>query len=330
MTHLETEFKLDFTLHVQKAHLPSYPKAAAVFQQTVPNHPVRMEFRRTKKDGVFIVKTYSEQDCKKLENKYVTFYYGRNEEKQAKVALIKLPKFTFYSTAKWISVDWLSEGNLRYVTNAQIDEFFQDYGEIITNFEYEKNEFGMYNGRRKGRVNLNQDKDIERIKWVDFDVTLEDGSVQKSKGKIKIFYQGQPVFCKRCSKSHDKKCPQLIKEEALLKDYDEKRKQNINSLLISDSEFRSVNEKALFAHTNVSSGSKIGHIANVLNNSETDSYKNLIICAGLNNLDLNVSTNYDKWHTQLKKECKNLEDGLKKCVNQGSNIRLLLLLVNFQ
>ena len=160
---------------------------------------------------------------------------------------------------------------------------------------------------------------------MNFDVELEDGTTQNARGKLKIFYQGQPVYCKRCAQDHENRCPQLIKEEALLKDYDEKRKQSINSLIVSDSEFRSVNEKALFAHTNVSSGAKIGHIANVLNHSETESYKNLILCTGLNNLDLNVTTNYDKWHTQLKKECKNLEDGLKKCVNQGTNIRLLAL-----
>ena len=324
MSQFETEFKLDFTLHVQKCDLPSYAKASAAFQQTVNNYPLKIQFRM-QRPGIFVLKTYSEADCKKLENKSVTFYYGPKQEKQVRVDLVKMPKFQFYANAKWITFDWLDEGNLRYVKNSQLDEFCKEYGEIISNFEEEKNEFGMLNGRRKGRVNLTKGKNIERIKWVNFDVELEDGTTQNARGKLKIFYQGQPVYCKRCAQDHENRCPQLIKEEALLKDYDEKRKQSINSLIVSDSEFRSVNEKALFAHTNVSSGAKIGHIANVLNHSETESYKNLILCTGLNNLDLNVTTNYDKWHTQLKKECKNLEDGLKKCVNQGTNIRLLAL-----
>ena len=323
MSNSETEFKIDFTLHLQKAHLPNYPKAAAAFQQTVHNHPLKIMFRGGQKPGVFIVTTFNEADANKLENKTLTFYYGKNDEKQVKVKLEKMPKFKFYSNPKWISIDWLSEGNLRYVTNTQLDEFCKEYGEVITNFQDEKNEFGMLNGRRKGRVNLNKDLNIERIKWVDFEIKLEDGSVHNARGKIKIFYQGQPVYCKRCSKDHDKKCPQIVKEEAFLKDYNEQRKEKISCLVVSDSEFRLANEKALYADTNVASGAKIGHIANVLNNNDLEGYKSIVISAGLNNLNLNVQTDFDKWHVQVKNECVELEKILEKQVNNGKNIRII-------
>ena len=49
----------------------------------------------------------------------------KNDEKQIKVKLEKMPKFKFYSNPKWISIDWLSEGNLRYVINTQLDEFLK-------------------------------------------------------------------------------------------------------------------------------------------------------------------------------------------------------------
>ena len=53
--------------------------------------------------------------------------------------------------------------------------------------EYEKNELGMLNGRRKARLDMNKGKHIERVKWVDFDVTIEDGAVQNEKWKSKVF-----------------------------------------------------------------------------------------------------------------------------------------------
>ena len=217
-------------LHVKKCDLSSYAKESAAFQQTVNNYPLKMQFRM-QRPGIFVLKTYNETDCKKLKNKCVTFYYGPKQEKQVRVDLVKMPKFQFYANAKWITFDWLDEGNLRYVKNSQLDEFCKEYGEIISNFEEEKNEFGMLNGRRKGRVNLTKGKNIERIKWVNFDVELEDGTTQNARGKLKIFYQGQPVYCKRCAQDHENRCPQLIKEDALLKDYDENRKQSINSNL---------------------------------------------------------------------------------------------------
>ena len=114
MTSIETEFKIDFTSHLQKADLPTYQKASAAYNQTLPGAPLNVEFRR-QRDGIFIVRTFSENDAKKLEEKYLTFYYGKNEKKQVKFNLIKMPKFVFYQNPKWIYIDWLSDGNLRNV-----------------------------------------------------------------------------------------------------------------------------------------------------------------------------------------------------------------------
>ena len=256
-------------------------------------------------------------------DKYVTYYYGKNEMNQVKVFLIKLPKFKFYSNAKWVSFDWLNDGNLRFVKNNQLDDFLSEYGDVIVNVEEEKNEFGMLNGRRKARIDLNKGKHMERVQWLEFEVELEDGSKQKAKGKVKIFYQGQPVFCKRCSKDHDKKCPAQIKEEESLKDYEMKRQEKCINFTVSDSEFRHANQKALFSDTNVASGAKIGHIANVLENTDLLGYKNIIVNAGLNNMMLNCNTNIEKWQAQLTQEVGKLKKVLKTCATDGKNIRVI-------
>lgn len=316
-----SEFRVDCTLYLQRKDLPTYQKAASAYAQTIPNAPLNIEFRQ-QKPGVFIVKTFTEVDAKKLVGKYITFYYGKNEQCMAKVVLEKLPKYIFYSNPKWVSIDWLNDGNLRYVENEQLNTFLSEYGDIIVGVEYEKNELGMLNGRRKARLDMNKGKHIERVKWVDFDVTIEDGTVQNAKGKAKFFYQSQPVFCKRCSKEHDKKCPAQIKEEEILKEYEVIRKEKCTSFTISDSELRHVNEKALFSDTDVSSGAKIGHVVNVLKNTELDEYKNVILNVGINNINSNGQVDFEKWHSQLKNEVGGLREVIQYQVAAGKNIRI--------
>ena len=233
-----------------------------------------------------------------------------------------MPKFVFYQNPKWIYIDWLSDGNLRNVKNEQLNEFLSDYGDLISPVELEKNEFGMYTGRRKARLDLNKDKNLERVKWLDFDIEM-DGKMQKFKGKVKFFYNGQPIFCKKCSKEHTQKCPQQIKEEELFKEYELSRKEKIASLFVTDSNCSLLNEKSVFADTNVASGAKIGHCANVLENSDLESYKNIIISAGINNIDLNAQTNIDKWETQVKSEMEKVEKIALKCAEKGMNIRVV-------
>ena len=71
-------------------------------------------------------------------DKYVTYYYGKNQMNQLKVFLINLPKFKFYSNAKWVCFHWLNDGNLRFVKNNQLDDFLSEYGDVIVNVEEEK------------------------------------------------------------------------------------------------------------------------------------------------------------------------------------------------
>ena len=322
MASIITEFKLDFTMHMQKCDLPTQQKASAAYSQTVANAPLGIGFRQ-QRQGIFIIETYNEADSNKLEDKSLTYYYGKNENKQAKVVLTKLPKFVFYSNAKWVTIDWLNDGNLRYVKNSQLDEFLAQFGKIIVPVKNEKNELGMYNGKKKFRIDLNKDTNIERIKWLEFTVELEDGTMQNAKGKAKFYYQGQPAFCRRCSKDHIRRCPQLVKEEEVLKDYEIQRKEKCSTIAITDSNFSLANEKSMFLDTNVASGAKIGHGVNVLENTDLEGYKNVIINLGLNNLDLSAQTDFGKWHNQVENEIDRLKTNVVKYASEGKNVRLI-------
>ena len=76
MVSVITEFKLDFTAHLQKCDLPSYQKAAAAFSQTVPNAPLNIEFRN-KRPGIFIIQTFNENDAKSWKTKTLLFILGK-------------------------------------------------------------------------------------------------------------------------------------------------------------------------------------------------------------------------------------------------------------
>ena len=91
---------------------------------------------------IFVLKTYSEADCKKLENKSVTFYYGPKQEKQVRVDLVKMPKFQFYANAKWITFDWLDEGNLRYVKIPNWMSFARNTGKLFLILKRKKMNLG--------------------------------------------------------------------------------------------------------------------------------------------------------------------------------------------
>ena len=133
------------------------------------------------------------------------------------------------------------------------------------------------------------------------------------KGKIKVFYPGQPVYCKSCKSSHLGKCPEIIKEEVILKDYEAKRLQNTKSLIISDSQARCFNQQALNAQTHVASGAKIGHVGNVIEHTDMENFEIIILNVGINNVNGHPDTVYETWLKQLKVEVCYLSTQVKNC-----------------
>ena len=311
-----TEFKLDFTIHLLRSDLPTYKQVVASYSETIQGAPIDVLFRK-QKDGVFIIKTSNEKDEKKLECSSLTYYYGKKQEKQIKVRFQKLPKFQLYTNPKWVTLDWIEDSGLRYAENTFFDEYFSKYGTIIKTTHDDKNELGMKNGKKKIRLDLDKGENIPRVNWLEAKIVLEDGTEKTTKGKIKVYYSNQPIFCKLCKIEHEGKCPEKIKRDELFKDYEINRQKENKAFIVSDSNLRHVNEMALHAKTHVSSGAKIGHLDNVIKNSDLDSVNHIIVNVGLCNIDSNPSTNFDRWYNNQKPQISALTKSLTDLSAKG-------------
>ena len=101
------------------------------------------------------------------------------------------------------------------------------------------------------------------------------------------------------------------------------RKEKCSTIAITDSNFSLANEKSMFLDTNVASGAKIRHGVNVLENTDLEGYKNVIINLGLNNLDLSAQIDFGKWHNQVENEIDRLKTNVVKYASEGKNVRLI-------
>ena len=81
------------------------------------------------------------------------------------------------------------------------------FGTIIEPTHDDTNELGMKNGKKKLRIDLDKKLNIGRIQWIEAQVTSDEGEIKNTKGKIRVFYPGQPVFCRDCQTDHVGKCP---------------------------------------------------------------------------------------------------------------------------
>lgn len=321
MSNCHSEFMLDFTVKLQKHELPTYQKVSSCYAQTLLSAPLNIMFRQTK-PGVFILQTFNEKDTKKIEGKFITYEYkNKKQERQINVHFKKLPKYKFYSNAKWIKIDWVQDSGLRFAENSIFDNFLGKFGTIIEPTVDDRNELGMLNGRKKARLDLDKGVDIDRISWIEAEVMI-DGVKRNAKGKVKVFYQDQPVLCKNCQVSHVGKCPEKIKEEELLKVYEEERANNTKTMIIMDSQGRCMNEHALNAKTHVASGAKIGHIGNVMQYTDLDDFDNIILNVGLNNINAHPDTKHEDWIKQVKCEVTHLASQVNKCASEDKEVRI--------
>ena len=85
--------------------------------------------------------------------------------------------------------------------------------------------------------------------------------------------------------------------------------------MIGDSNLRRVNEKSIYAKTDVATGAKIGHIANSLDYVEKEEFETVIIHAGQNNIIQDESTNITEWTKQMQTEVNNIKSKVGKFKN---------------
>ena len=229
--------------------------------------------------------------------------------RSSKIPLVLQKKRHFYTNPKWITVDKLYDGPLRFVTNEQLDTFFEQFGKIIVETHHDKDKFGFRTGKRK--IRLDVEEDIERWRDIELEATL-DGVQKIMKARVNIFYRGQPYHCRACDEEHTDKCPQRLVKEQVEKSFEADRISKVRTLMMGDSNMRRVNEKAFYTRTDCATGAKIGHIANSLEYVKKEDYDVVAVHVGQNNVLQDPDINMGDWQTQMEKEVTTLQSNLQK------------------
>ena len=304
------DFKLDFSKYVPYQFCPSQVEASALYLQCIAQAPMDIEFRKVR-DGIYNIMVMSEADKNKLEGKALNYEWGVKTHilRSARIPLVLQKKRQLYKNPKWITVDKLYDGPLRFVANEDLDTYFKQYGTIIVDTHDEKDKFGFRTGRKKLRLDL--DTDIKRWQEIELDVAIE--GIQKVwKSKVNIYYFGQPYHCRACEDVHTSKCPQRVAKEQADKVIEVDRISKVKTLLIGDSNLRRVNEQAFYAKTDCATGAKIGHISNSLEYVKKDEYEVVTVHAGQNNVLQDETVNMEEWGNQMQKEVNCLKNNLGK------------------
>ena len=138
------------------------------------------------------------------------------------------------------------------------------------------------------------------------------GITSSRKGRIRIYYKGQPYLCGRCNTVHESQCPK--RKEELIKEAEEKLDGSLKTktLVVSDSTLRLTNQLALNADVTCIPGGQIGHLATSLNyNQQLLNYENVIIVGGSNNID-NGAENKDIERNLVFKQLAELGNIIKE------------------
>ena len=305
------EFMLDFTKSVPFRYCPSTQETQALYIQCIAQAPMDIEFRSVK-TGIFIITVNSEKDKKRLEGGFLTYHFGERKHvlHSAKVPLVLQKKRQFYQNPKWITIDKLYDSGLKYASNEQVDAFLTQYGDLITpTHEETDREYGFRTGKKKAQIDIKTD--IERWQEIELEVRM-DGKTVPTKGRVNIFYRGQPYKCRDCNTIHTEKCPQRVAKEAAEAEAEKDRLRQTNTLLIGDSNLRRVNEKGFFFKSDCASGAKIGHVANSLDFTKEGEYDNVIVHVGQNNIEGDPQVDIKKWEAQVKIEVSSLKTKLSK------------------
>ena len=300
------DFKLDFTYTVPQGFLPSYKKATSAYQQTLKNPPRKISFRTTEKRGVFII-TVEAADAAKLDKQKLTYSYGPHDKFQVKIPLERKPAYVFRTNAKFVYIDWWQDSGLRYADNACFDKWLEDKVTIISNCaDDEDRDTGFRNGRKKIQVDFNKGQEIERFPMIECGVTLPDGRTAMAKGKVKVTYRDQPVFCRLCNENHVDRCPVKKKQELETLAAEEARAPLIKTLMIGDSNLRHVDQIGTTAKVCASTGAKLGHTANAMKFEQMEKYESIVIHSGANNISMKPDIDISQWETQLRYEVQQL------------------------
>ena len=214
-----------------------------------------------------------------------------------------------YQNGTLITIQGACENGLEEESNEDITEYFSEYGVVVkeawlSTYKGSK----QLNGNRSLVVELTPDLSIPRT-------VFYVGPHTEIKGKLKVFYKGQPYHCFKCDTTHERICPKKSRRKGKKEEERLDREVKNKTLIMSDSTLRMANQKAMNADIICISGGRIGHINNSMNyNPDILKYDNIVMVAGLNNIDLGDTPENERQHVfhQLKETGKSMKGQVKR------------------
>jgi hypothetical protein len=227
-----------------------------------------------------------------------------------------------YVNPKYINIWGTYESELGgFITNEQLTKLFSEYGSIIIPVQdvHDLSENVWSIDKKNFRIDLDKGKHIPRRCPVEH--TTKDDKIVKA--DLRVTYKDQPRFCRQCVAEHTGDCPLWLEKQKRLQEIKEQKEKDTKTLIIGDSNLEKVNSNALLADVVSSSGANIGHISNQLKFEKLDTYENIVIFAGINNIPApNEKGDETLIWKQISMELDELESRLSSQAKKGKNIYL--------
>ena len=315
-------YYLDFTAHIPQKQCPDRNELVRFLNQEVKDLP-RGNILIEEKPGVFKVKVYDREKGAQLENRTLTYILPGdiNGKKPVKIKFEKRAKSNLVKP-RYVTITNLHNSELGdHMTNEELTEFFQKFGQVINPVA---DVYATYDSvwtldKKRLFMDLNKGKDIPRINPMEIKVNGET-----IRGQIRVTYRDQPYLCKRCGDDHTALCPKIEEEKhrsAVIKNMKNEKNKTI---IVGDSNLKLINGESILADVVSSSGAKIGHISNIISEENLDSYDNIVVMAGTNNIPP-AHENYTEnaIFDQVKTETTNLCSKLDPYVTKGKNVLMV-------
>ena len=320
---MSIEYTLDFTAYLPQKQCPKLNEVQTLLNCSVTDLP-RGNIIIQQQVGKFTLKVRDYNKGKALENKIVKYFLPGDVEGKRPIS-VKIVKKTVnkrYVNPKYVNVWGTYESELGgFITNEQLTKLFSEYGSIIIPVQdiHDLSENVWSIDKKNFRIDLDKGKHIPRRCPIEY--TTKEGKIIKD--NLRVTYKDQPRFCRQCVSDHTGDCPIWLEKQKRIQEIKDQKEKETKTLIIGDSNLKQVNSNALLADVVTSSGAKIGHISNQLKYEKLDTYDNIVIFGGINNIPApNEQADESLVWKQISGELGDLEKELSAQVIKGKNIFL--------
>ena len=328
------DLMIDLRPHLPTSAYPNIPKLTTIFTQTLssgafPRH--RVAILPGDRKGKYLLRLLDRSLYQKLIGRSITITPPkmrgrRNTDIKVFIDAYK-PEQNSRSKVKEVTVLGTFDEELIFVTDAEWDYYFSQYGEIKKRTEAISIN-GIFTGERVLELELSKDHHIEKsveVKIYEMDDEGRETETLKASGKIRVKYRGQPYYCKKCATRHTF-CEKGKQEREYLENVKRDREPKVNQLILGTSNLRHINETSLAADVICSPGARYGHLANQLATEDLEQYDTVTIVGGCNNFKPSAPTtlehdaNSNAWISQLESEILCLEKTVGLVIDEGKEV----------